>query len=490
MTNAISLIDLAVIALVMLVITWAGHRLSGTINDRRGFFQADGTMPWWAVSASIIATVVSAVTFVSVPAAVFAPEGNLTYFQVILGLALGKVLVARLLARPFYESQGLATSYQYIGSRIDIPTGSFSMALGLLLNTINSGVKLLTASLVLDVISGWGLAGCALFIVSISAVWGALAGIKTVIWTDFLLFVLFAVGALFALLYLQGEITMPLAQALLWLDDQAKLVLFDFDSDVSKSGTIWAGVIGAICLSIAQGSTQGTWQRVKACRSVDEACKAFNVAALFYVVHLLILGVGLALFVFYGERGLPPTVAAELADAPDRIFPYFIATELPVGVSGLFIAAIFAAAISTLDSALAEASDLTVNHLYATWRMGRSEQHYLTASRLFMALWALVFFALALFFSRYSAEGLLQLTFKLPNYIYGAIFAIILLARMGIGSLQLILVGFFVACTLVALMALNDVAFFYWCPVSGGAMLAIVWLLDRRPVDWSGVAVR
>ncbi|HCG69594.1 MAG TPA: hypothetical protein DE147_03995, partial [Gammaproteobacteria bacterium] len=99
----------------------------------------------------------------------------------------------------------------------------------------------------------------------------------TVIWTDFLLFVLFALGALFALLYLLGEITMPIPQALLWLDDQAKLVLFDFDSDVSKSGTIWAGVIGAICLSIAQGSTQGTWQRVKACRSVDEACKAFNV---------------------------------------------------------------------------------------------------------------------------------------------------------------------------------------------------------------------
>ena len=78
----------------MLGVTWAGHRLSGRITDRQGFFQAGGTMPWWAVSASIIATVVSAVTFVSVPAAVFAPGGNLTYVQVVIGLALGKVLVA------------------------------------------------------------------------------------------------------------------------------------------------------------------------------------------------------------------------------------------------------------------------------------------------------------------------------------------------------------------------------------------------------------
>ena len=108
MNTGIHPVDLGVIAIVMLSVTWAGHRLSGRIQDRRGFFQADGTMPLWAVSGSIIATVVSAVTFVSVPAAVFAPEGNLTYFQVILGLALGKVVVARLLARPFYLSQNLA----------------------------------------------------------------------------------------------------------------------------------------------------------------------------------------------------------------------------------------------------------------------------------------------------------------------------------------------------------------------------------------------
>ena len=107
MVSGLSAIDLAVIVLVMLGVTWLGHHLSGSIASRRGFFQADGSMPWWAVSASILATLVSAVTFVSVPAAVFAPGGDLTYFQVIVGLALGKVAVALLLARPFYESKGV-----------------------------------------------------------------------------------------------------------------------------------------------------------------------------------------------------------------------------------------------------------------------------------------------------------------------------------------------------------------------------------------------
>ena len=479
--------DLLVVVTVMLAVTYLGHRLSGSITNRQGFFQADGSLPWWAVSASIIATVVSAVTFVSVPAAVFADGGDLTYFQVILGLAAGKVVIARLLATPFYLSQGVNTSYEYIGARIDVRTGEFSMYLGLLLNLINSAVKLLTASLVLDVISGWGLPGCALFVVAISIVWSALAGIKTVIWTDFVLFILFSVGAVFALFFVSLNIQQGIGEAIIWLDDQAKLVLFDFDTDPSKRYTIWAGVIGAVGLSIAQASTQGTWQRVRACRSVDDAQKAFDVAALFYIVHVVILGVGLALAVFYAARGVSVELAQQLSQSPDRIFPYFIVNELPVGISGLFIAAIFAAAISTLDSALTESSDLTVNHIYQRVLPNKTEAHYLLASRLLMVVWGLLFFAAAMFFSRYQGVGLLELTFKLPNYFYGAIFASIILARFGIGRFSTIILGFVLATLSVLAMAEANVAFFYWCPVSGVLMVATVWALDRRRWEITGI---
>ena len=246
----LSAIDLMVIAGVMFGVTWMGHRLSGTIASRNSFFQADGSLPWWAVSASILATLVSAVTFVSVPAAVFAPGGDLTYFQVIIGLALGKIAVGLMLARPFYESKSAETSYQYIGQRIDGPTGELSMYLGLLLTIINSGVKLLTASLVLDVITGWGLAGCAGFVVAVSVLWGALAGIKTVIWTDFLLFLLFSLGALFALVFIATSLEMSFVAALAELDAQAKLVLFDFSTDPERRYTIWAAVFGGVALTV------------------------------------------------------------------------------------------------------------------------------------------------------------------------------------------------------------------------------------------------
>jgi len=292
-------IDLAVIVVVMLLVTLAGQRLSGSTKTLSDFFNGGGNLPWWVVSTSIIATLVSAVTFISVPAAVFAPGGNLTYFQVVLGLAAGKIAVGVLLAKPFYDSKGPSTTYEYIGARLDTNTGEFSMLIGLLLGVINSGVKLLTAALVLDVMVGWGIPWCALFVVSISVLWSALAGIKTVIWTDFVLFIFFSLGALFMLVFIGLQLDQSVYEGLLYLDSQAKLVLFDFSVDPEIRYTIWAGVLGGVALNIAQATAQGTWQRVKACRSAVDAQKAYNWAAVCYLVHLIILGVGLALVLFY-----------------------------------------------------------------------------------------------------------------------------------------------------------------------------------------------
>lgn len=481
-------LDVAVIALLMAAVTWGGHRLSGSIKDRTAFFQAGGSLPWWAVSASIVATLVSSVTFISVPANVFKEGGNLTYIQLIAGLAFGKILISLLVARPFYLSRGIHTSYEYIGARIDPATGEVSMLLGLVLNVISSGVKLLTASLVLDVITGWGIPGCAAVVVLFGVLWSAMSGIKTVIWTDFLLFILFSAGAVFALIFMLFELSGSVADALVALDAQAKLVLFDFSTDPTVRYSIWASVLGGLAITVAQACTQGTWQRVRACRSVSDAQKAYSWSAAFYLMHLVILGVGLALVAFYAERGLPQELAQALTASPDRIFPYFIVTEIPVGVSGLFIAAIFAAAISTLDSTLAESADLTIRHIYEKHlQPNRSERHYLGASRIIVLLWGIVFFGVTLFFARYTAEGLLDLTFKLPSYVAGIIFATIILARFRIGRFPGFLAGATVASLLVYWLQANSIAFLYWCPLSGGAMLATVWALDRRRPELDGV---
>lgn len=489
MTGHLTPTHWVVLVLVTLGVTWAGHRLAGVARDRSTFFHGDGTLPWWAVSASIIATVISAVTFISVPAFVFKPGGDMGYVQVLLGLMLGKVLTAWLFARPYYEFTTASTTYDYVGQRIDARAGRFSLTLGLGLTVINAGVKMLTSGLVLAVITGWSLLSCTGVVTVVAVIWSGMAGLKTVVWTDFLLFVLFTLGAIAAIIWTLGALPHSLASGLEVLDSQAKLALFDFSVDPTVSYTIWAGVIGGAMLSLALASTQGTLQRVRACRSVADARRAYLYASFFYLTPVCMIGVGAAMTLYYDVHPLAATVVESLSESPDRIFPYFVVTEVPIGLSALLVAAIFAASISTLDTSLTEITDVTVTHGYARWVRGASEKHYLRVSRGVLAAWGVVFAAVAMFFSRFQAEGLLDLTFKLPNYLNGALLGTLIIARFGLAGWRPYVAGFLVAALVVYTLQALGVAFFWWCPVSGLAMVLVAWTLGGLRGETSGLTV-
>jgi len=483
-----SIIDISILVIIVAGVTYAGHLLGGKVSDRKGFFQAGGSLPWWAVSSSIIATVISSVTFISIPAAVFRDGGNGGYIQVLLGLMLGKVLTAYLFARPYYESEGIKSTYDYIGRRLSLPIGRISFGLGLVLSTINASVKLLTTGLVLSVITSWSLALCTFIMVVFAILWSWIGGLKTVIWTDFILFIIFTVGAVFSILWTMGMVDMSFGEAVFWLDSNAKLILFDFSINPQKTYTIWAGVIGASLLSLALASAQGTFQRVRACRSAEDARKSYLFASFFYLTPICMIGVGFLISLFYHENPLPQDVVDSLVNQPDRIFPYFITTEIPQGVSAIFIAAIFAAGISTLDTSLTEMSDISIASLYEKYLSpGKSEKHYLVASRISLVIWGSFYFLIALFFSRFTAEGLLDLTFKLPNYLTGTLLATIILARFSIGGIKSYMAGFVMAGLTVYLLQSWNVGFFWWCPVSALVMILFVWALNPRMPEWCGI---
>jgi Na+/proline symporter len=336
------------------------------------------------------------------------------------------------------------------------------------------------------VVTDWSLAVCVFWVVLFAIAWSALAGLKTVIWTDFLLFVIFTGGAVFSIAWTSGQLDMSFGEAFARLDGAAKLTLFDFSVDPGKSYTLWAGLIGGSLLSLAMAGSQGTMQRIRACRSAADARKAYLLSALFYLTPLCMLGVGLVLTLFYQEHPLSPEVAASLVTQPDRIFPHFIASEIPAGFSAIFIGAIFAAGISTLDTALTEMADITITNIYEPRSPGRSEAHYLLASRFSLVFWGALYAAVALFFSRFSAEGLLDLTFKLPNYLNGALLGTILLARLGIGDVRTYATGFVAAMATVALMSYAGIGFFWWCPGSALVMIGVVAGLQRKPIEPSG----
>lgn len=479
--QSVSLLNLFVIVGTMIAVTIFGHLLSGGVKNRKDFFNAGGGLPWWAVSTSIIATVVSAVTFISVPTSVFQAEGNLFYIQILFGMMLGKILTGLFFAVPFYRASECSTVYEFIATRINSRVGGFSVVLGLVLTSLNTGVRLLTTALVLSVVTGYGLLASSMLIVGFAILWSWMAGLKTVIWTDFLLFVVFTLGAIFSIFWVGGQAGMTIGEAFRYLDEAGKLAMFDFSINPERTYTIWAGLIGMSAAALSQAGSQAVFQRVKACRSEADAKKAFVVSALLYLTPICMLAVGLALSLFYAQNPLPQSVVEQLAAEPDRIFPYFIVTELPDGVSGVLIAAIFAAGISTIDTHLTEVSNITVTDIYEKkFRAGASEAHYLAVARMSVVLWGLFYVGMAMFMSQFQGQGLLNLLLMAPNFVTGIILGTIVLALLRWGDWISYITGAAIAFGATLLMQYAGVSFFFWPFVSGLLMIGVVRFFPRR----------
>lgn len=460
-------------------VTYLGHRLGKSTTTRQSFFTADGTMPWWAVSTSHVATNTSALTFIAVPAAVFMDGGDLTYLQVLFGLIVGDLMIAFILSKPYYNSKA-TTVIDFIATGIDRASANLSLILHLSLGWISASLRLLATALVLSVITHWSIGLCVFIMMAFAIVWSWMAGIKTVIWTDFILYGAFTLGAFFAMGWMWFSVDLPLPQWIEVLDEKAKLAIFDLSLDKTKSYTLWTALLGASLLEFGSATGQAVMQRIKSCRSAEDARKAYVCIGLFSLSPYFMLTVGLGLVVFYHMHGLPLEFAQTVRAEPDRIFPYFIVNELPTGVSGLFVAAIFSAGVSTLDSQVTATADLTVTNVYERYLVkGRTDRHYLVASKLAVVFWGLVFASFALVFSSQQEKGLLQLAFKLPGYVSGALTGTVILAVLGVGRWQLYLVGLAVSMTLVVVFQMHGFAFFWWYSVGALGMLVTVLAGER-----------
>ncbi len=429
-------INWCVLVAFVLGTTWFGHRLKGKAAGLDGFFLGGQGLPWWAVSASIMASQLSAVTIIAVPGAIFAPGGNLLFLQgTLLGFIVAKLLMSWLFVKAYYERK-IYSPYEFIEHRLGSGAAQLSRGLFLVSAILGHGVRLLTIALVLGVVVDIPIGQSILIIGVFAVLWTIMGGITTVIWTDFILFGVIVAGALVSLLVVVGGLPFGLGEAVRQLDEAAKLRLLDVAADPTKTWTIWTGLICFAIFELAQNSVdQVITQRMMCCRNAREARKAVLGSLGIVVLTLLMSAIGLGLWLFYQHHPPDPGAAAFLAEQPSRAFPYFIMHELPPGVSGLLIAGIFAAGISTLDSALAALSETTVNGIYRKWiRPDATERQCLRMSRVSVVVWGFVLCLLAFVAGHLVRnEGLLNLAYKMPVLTYGPLLmvAFFALARRG-----------------------------------------------------------
>ncbi len=469
-----SVFNWIILAVFLIGTTVFGELVKNKDKGLDGFFRGGKSLPWWAVSLSLVATKTSVATFIAVPAFVFSLKGDLTYLQMTFGFALGNILMIFVLLKEYYE-ENIYSPYDFIQNRLGIKTSQLSRTFFMVGATMSQGVRLLGTALVLSVITGQSTVVCILIIAAFAIAWSYIGGITTVVWTDALQFIIFIFGALFALIYAIGDVPGGLGEMMAIADQKAKLTLIDLSLDPHKTYTLWVGILGCTFFEFGSNAVdQVVTQRALCCKNLKEARKAVGFSVIGVITTWIMAFVGIGLVAYYHINPLTPEVSASIVQEPDRIFPYYVVNSLPNGISGLIIAAMFAAGISTLDSALTALSQTSVmgigSIIYPKIKTMK-ENKVVKISKMAIILWGGILALLAFGFSFFQNGGLLALGFKVPGYAYGTLIGIAFLALMRRGSFTGILIGSLLAIVAIAWMHTEGISFFWWFPV--GAIVVI-----------------
>ena len=389
-------LDLIIIIAYLAGVLMLGWWFSRRQKNIRDYFLSDHDVPWWAIAASIVATETSVVTFISVPAFAYMANargegGNVTFLQLVLGYMIGRLIIVALFI-PLYFRGELFTVYQILDRRFGGQVKRAAASLFIVTRSLSDGVRIYATAIPLVALTGLADWKSILIIGLVMIAFTYLGGITAVIWIEVVQLAIYNLGAIVAAVILLDRIQGGWGEVLAVGGEFGKLQLFDFSFDVARSYTFWAGVIGGAFLTTStHGTDQYMVQRYLCGKNARQATAALLASgAVVFAQFVMFLFIGVMLFVFYRQyQTLPADLSA------DRVFSHFIVNELPVGVVGLVIAAMLAAAMSSSLNALA--STALADFYQPLVARQRSEAHYMKVSRILTALFGAVQIAAALY---------------------------------------------------------------------------------------------
>ncbi len=422
--------DLALIAVYLVGITLFGlsfrkRRSTGEAADRslRSYFLANNTIPWWAISLSIVSAETSTLTIISIPGVAFA--GDLGFLQVVLGYMLGRVVVA-LLFLPRYFAGEMLTAYQLIDRRFGRVLHKVTAGLFLLTRAAAEGVRVFAVSIVVGIAIGTRDVLSIGIISALTLLYTFEGGMAAVIWTDVVQMAIYTGGTLVAIATLGTHVSGGWSTIHTVASAAGKFHMLNFTLNLTTTYTFWAGLLGGMFLTMAShGTDQLMVQRMLAARNLRESQVALLCSGVvIFVQFALFLVIGAGLYVFYGQH---PTVFA----SPDRIFPAFIVREMPVGVAGLLVAAILAAAMSNLSAALNSLSSTSVVDFYMHLRPRADDRERAMVSKSSTVMWALVLFGIAIYVSAVGGKGhVVEIGLSIASVAYGCLLGVFLLGTL------------------------------------------------------------
>lgn len=415
--------DLAIIAAYLLFITWFGAQFKESQKTLKDYFLGGRDAPWWAIAFSIVSAETSTLTVIGTPALSFA--GNFTFLQLIFGYLLGRIVISVLFLPQYFRGE-MYTAYELMQRRFGPHVRKFTAGTFLVLRALAEGVRVFAVSIVVSIVLGTGELLSIAVIVGLTLFYTFEGGMTAVIWTDVMQMVLYVAGAVVSFFLILHLIPGGWPQVTALGHAAHKFQLFDFrfsftSAFFQRSYSFWAGLLGGCFLTTAShGTEQLLVQRLLSARTERESRWAlFSSWVVIFFQFALFLVIGVLLYVYYKQTGRPAPAV------PERTYPDFIWTHLPIGLAGLVIAAILAAAMSNLSAALNALASTTVMDFFRALRPNHSESQYLHFARWTTVVWGGILFAVGVAARHWGR--VLEAGLSIASVLYGALLGVFLL---------------------------------------------------------------
>lgn len=422
--------DYAVLLAALGLLLAIGFALTGRQRDTVDFFLARRRVPWWAACLSFLATEISAVTIISVPATAYAE--NWEYVQFFVGSSLAKLGVAFLFIPAFYRHD-VTTIYEFLAIRFGRATQVTGSLFFFLTRLTGSGARLTATAIAVSILVGWRIETTIVVTVAVSIAYIATGGVSAIVWTNVVQALTFLGAGAVTLGYLVTQIDGGVEAILRIAGAAGHLQIINWGPApgapdfwtrlLSNPNIVWVAVLNGFIGSMAAfGTDHDLMQRLLTVETRRESQRTLSLTPLGTLLTLVIyLGLGAALFTFYAQHGAPAL------GRNDEVLPYFVRQTLPAVLRGFMLAAIV---LASIDSPLGSLSASFVTDIYRPLlARGRSEVHYLRVSRAAVLVFGLVLGVLAWAFLGWR-EQILWLVFKIAGVPFGSLLGVFLLGLL------------------------------------------------------------
>ncbi|HSP15049.1 MAG TPA: sodium:solute symporter [Thermoanaerobaculia bacterium] len=473
-------IDLAIIVLYLAMVVGSGFYFGARQQSTSRYFLGGHQVPWWAISASIVATETSTVTFISVPGIVYASQGDFRFLQIVFGYIVARVVIS-VLFMPAYFRRELVTVYELLQERFGGGVKALAATLFVVMRTVADGVRLLLTGFVLAAvvqslnIADKAVAGSVIGIGLVMIVFTLYGGIEAIVWVEVVQLGIYIGGALAAAIVLVRDIPGGMSTVMQLGGESHKFRFLDFSFDITRTFTFWSGVIGGAFLTMStHGTDQYMVQRYLCTDRPRKAAAALLLSGLVILLQFIgFLFIGVLLFAFYRPDRLPAYAkAGSVAPfaAPDTVFPDFITNHLPVGLSGLVVAAIFAAAMSSSLNSIA--ATVTAD-LYKPLVPNREDRHYLNFSRWVTIIAGIAQIAVGVAME-HSGRSALNTVLSIASLINGPILGVFLLGATRRGGRAAAFAGMLTGIVVVMFVAFGTRVAWPWYTLIGSMTTLVV----------------